>query len=110
MSRTLLIVSDLISRQQVKSVLDHESVYIKEIGQLESELPSATQIVLDLTNNKLELSQVLAVIKKHNQTEQTVCFFPHIQSELAIQAEEAGFSNVLPRSKFFSSLPQLLND
>jgi hypothetical protein len=109
MSRTLLIVADLVSRQQIKAVLDHESVYIKSLEQLDTELANTSQVVLDLTNNKLELAQVLELIKKHNQVEQTVCFFPHIQSELAIQAEEAGFSNILPRSKFFSSL-HLLND
>ncbi len=109
MSRTLLIVADLVSRQQVKAVLDHDSVFIKSLDQLENELINSTQIVLDLTNNKMELEQILDVIKKHNKVEQTICFFPHIQSELANQAAEAGFSNILPRSKFFTSL-QSLND
>ena len=111
MERTLLIVSDLVSRQQIKASLVADSVYIKDLDQLDQDLNYTGQqkIVYDLTNQKISLPNLVEKLKKHQQLENVICFYPHIHADLAEQAKTLGLQNIYPRSKFFNNLGPLLN-
>ena len=103
MTKALLLISDLVSRQQTKERLSLETIYIKTIDALEEELSKGeeVEIYFDLTNNRLDLKQALDIIRNHNLVNKTTCFFPHVRAELAETAKEAGFENVVTRGQFF---------
>ena len=104
--QTLLLIADLITRQQVKSVFSNNT-FIRNSSELEENLTAEPQqIIVDLANTKIDIDLALEAIHAAGFADRTLCFYPHVQVVLAKKALELGFENVQIRSKFFKSLKQ----
>lgn len=95
------MVSDLVTRSQIKAALGTKFTYLYSNEYNVEE--AFNLIIIDLANNKIELAKVLSSIKESGKIEHVHAFYPHVSSDLADLARSYGVKFVYPRSKFFSS-------
>ena len=101
-----LLVSNLLSRQQIKLALpDYQCQYIKTLTDISE--PNA-KVVAELNEQSIqELKASLEQIKENNI--EVLCFYPHQQVLLAEQALELGMKKLYVKSKFFGETAKLVN-
>ena len=68
-------------------------------------------IVVDLQHAKLDAIALVADLKANKKLAETpiVGFFSHVEAELQRKAVQAGYDQVMPRSVFFTDLPNVLS-
>ena len=86
-------------------------VRIESVGavdQLLSRAPSVRLIIVDLGLNEVDLQSLIAGLP--DPRAMTIAFGAHVDVDRLAAAQAAGFDLVLPRSKFSSTLPDLLRE
>jgi hypothetical protein len=114
MSKTIVAcVEDLFFRSKIEATARHLNVPVRFVSakELPSAGPDAAAVLLELSAN----GEALPAVKELRRGETTgslpvVGFLSHVDKELAKEAEEAGVTQVLPRSQFSEGLPDLLMD
>ena len=100
MTRIAAFVPDLMDRSKVAAAAPGEVTFVRAAADLEE--VGAEVVVIDLARpGALDALPGLAMAR-------TIGFASHVDRDLVAAAQEAGCDEVLPRSKFFSSLPGLL--
>ncbi len=64
-------------------------------------------IILDLSTPELTVSDVIAALPTANRPT-VIAFGPHVEAARLNDAREAGCDEVMPRSKFSATLPEIL--
>lgn len=103
----VLIINDLVLRQQVKSKFEGSKFFfIRSEEDLEQALlESVDFIFIDLTHQKLD---VFNLINKIQDKSKIICFYPHVEKDLALKAHNLGIEKIYTRGKFFTEiLPSL---
>jgi hypothetical protein len=110
----LLIGSDLMARERIRSAAAHLEMKARAAGV--SELVGALQdepadvLVLDLDEGRDEVLESLRSASKEGLTPNVVIgFYSHVDRDLAAAAQEAGVTPVR-RGRFWSNLPGFLGD
>lgn len=112
MAQIVALVDDLFFQAKILETAKHVGVEVRTFTTPEALLAAITQhspalVVVDLNarNNPLDaIKQVRAI----STTLPVTCFLSHVQVELAAQAQEAGCTDVMPRSKFSQHLATIL--
>ena len=100
MTRVAAYVPDLIDRSKVAAAGGPDVMFVRAPAELAG--AGAELVVVDLSRpGVLEALSELGGVR-------SIGFASHVDRELARAAEDAGCSEVLPRSRFFSSLSDLL--
>ena len=115
MRTVLAAVDDLFFASKIRAVAEHLGLIIEfarsdqaAIDAARRETPSI--IVIDLHSQKFQPLELAAQLKKDEQLRaiRLVGFFSHVETELQVAAERAGYDQVLPRSAFTNRLAQIL--
>jgi len=99
----ILIINDLVLRQQVKSKFEGSNFFfIRNEQELDSALKeNVDYIFIDLTHQKLD---VFNLIQKIENKELITCFYPHIEKDKALKAHNLGVEKIYTRGKFFTEV------
>ena len=116
MSKSVIAcVEDLFFRSKIEATARHLNVPVHFVSA--KELPKACEdakvvaVLLELSSNGDALASVRQLRRgKIAQAMPVIGFLSHVDKELALQAETAGVSQVMPRSQFSETLPDLLMD
>jgi CheY-like chemotaxis protein len=118
MSRQIIAaVDDLFFASKIRAVAEHLGVSIKFARSdqavresLSKETPDL--IILDLHSQKVPAVVLAKEIKADERLGKVklVGFFSHVETQLAEDAKQAGFDQVLPRSAFTNRLAEILGD
>jgi hypothetical protein len=110
----LAVTSDLMLGVRIESAAQGLGIPIIIVARL-AELRSAVAgvrnavVVLDLTDAAFPLQETLAALDAaSNPRPSVLAFYPHVMRELGRSAERAGWTIVVPRSRFMADLPGLL--
>ena len=100
-----LLVSNLLSRQQIKLALpDRQFQYIKTLVDVDE---SNARVVAELNDQSIQdIKNNLDKIKERNI--EILCFYPHQQTVLAEQALQLGIKKLYVKSKFFGATADLV--
>jgi CheY-like chemotaxis protein len=115
MSKALVAcLEDLFFRSKIEATARHLNVPVrftdpKNVAKACREAPTAA-VLIDLSNG-----EPLNAVRELRQDKATrelpiIGFLPHVDRELARQAESSGVTRVMPRSQFSETLPDLLMD
>ena len=116
MSKTLLAcVEDLFFRSKIEATTRHLNVPVRFVTAKELVKACADQnaaaVLIELSNNGDGLAAVRALRQgRVAETMTVIGFLSHVDKALAREAEAAGVSQVMPRSQFSETLPDLLMD
>jgi CheY-like chemotaxis protein len=98
--RVVAYVPDLLFGSAVLTSLTaagHEAVLVGDGEALTRELAGAEVLVVDLT---ADVADRMAVVQGYLGTgPRTLAFYSHVEAEVRAQALEAGFDQVVPRSR-----------
>lgn len=116
MSKSVIAcVEDLFFRSKIEATARHLNVPVRFVvpGELAAACgdDNAAAVLLELSSNGDGLAAVRALRNGRVAAAMPVIgFLSHVDKELARQAEAAGVSQVMPRSQFSETLPDLLMD
>jgi DNA-binding NarL/FixJ family response regulator len=118
MARVLALVPDLLFGSRLQRALaqaGHELELIGEPGRLRARLtedgePHAAVLIVDLTDAELDGSRVLASLAGRGELGdvRTLGFYAHVDVAARERAEQAGFDQVVPRSRMAREGAQLV--
>jgi hypothetical protein len=107
--RVVAYVPDLLFGSAVLTSMTaagHEAVLVGDADGLARELPGAQVLVVDLTADPAER---IALMRCHLRTGlRTLAFYSHVEADVRAQALEAGFDQVVPRSRMAREGAQLV--
>ncbi len=104
--------SDLFIRSRLKELADllgHETRFSTDpttIADLAKSHPGCL-IILDLETSEYD-SPSLARTLKHSSTSRILGYYPHVRTDLAKNAKEAGVDYVVPNSGFLKTVKEVL--
>ena len=116
MSKSVIAcVEDLFFRSKIEATTRHLNVPVRFVSAKELVKAcadtNAAAVLIELSSNGDTLAAVRALRKGAVATGMPVIgFLSHVDKELAREAEAAGVSQVMPRSQFSETLPDLLMD
>lgn len=116
MSKSVIAcVEDLFFRSKIEATARHLNVPVRFVTANELAKAcrdkNAAAVLLELSSNGVALGSVRAIRhEKATAALPVIGFLSHVDKELARQAESAGISQVMPRSQFSETLPDLLMD
>jgi len=108
-------VEDLFFRSKIDATARHLNVPVRfadMAGLVEAaDNRETAAVLLELSSNGAPLDAVRR-IRENTQTRElpVIGFLSHVDRELAKKAESAGVTQVMPRSQFSETLPDLLMD
>jgi len=111
MPRIVAYMDDLFFQMKLAETAKHLGLEVKVASTAESLLqsldPPPELVIVDLNAR----SQPLAAVQQLRNLQpnlRVIGFLSHVQTDLARQAQAAGFDEVMPRSKFSINLPDIL--
>lgn len=111
MARVVAYMDDLFFQMKLAETAKHLGLEVKVASNADSLLqlldPPPALVIFDLNarSSPLEAVQRLRAAQPNIRV---VGFLSHVQTDLASNAQSAGFDEVMPRSKFSMQLPQIL--
>jgi DNA-binding NarL/FixJ family response regulator len=116
MSKTLIAcVEDLFFRSKIEATARHLNVPLRFVGASElfasCNADGTAAVLMDLSGNGDPLAAVRALrAARATAALPVIGFLSHVDRKLAEDAEAAGVTQVMPRSQFSETLPDLLMD
>ena len=113
----LVLIKDLVLSTQIRTSCEAASInysssrtYEKFAESLEKLKPE--KIIIDLNISSTDPFEAIEKAKLHLNPRDILCFYSHVNTELAQKAIEAGLfaDRILKRSIFFNSLAELSNN
>jgi CheY-like chemotaxis protein len=115
--RIIAAVDDLFFASKIRAVAEHLGVSVEFARSDQAVRESVTRdppdlIVLDLHSQKVRSVELANELKSNPEFGRIrlVAFFSHVETQLAEDAKQAGFDQVLPRSAFTNRLAEILGD
>ena len=111
MPHVVAYMDDLFFQMKLAETAKHLRLEVKVAGNPDALLqlmdPPPKLVIVDLNarNNPLAAAEQ---IRAKQPDLPIIGFLSHLQTELAAKAKSAGFQQVMPRSQFTASLPQIL--
>jgi DNA-binding NarL/FixJ family response regulator len=118
MARVLALIPDLLFGSRVQSSLSaagHDVELIGEEGRLRDRLndaaaPATAVLVVDLTNEDLDGATLVESLTGMGELARTrtLGFYAHVDAHVRQRAEQAGFDQVVPRSRMAREADELV--
>lgn len=112
MGRVVALMDDLFFQMKVAETARHLGIELKVAGTADALLPllepEPKLVVVDLNARSGAIDAVQRLRATHPQLP-VVAFLSHVQVDLAAQAQAAGCTQVMPRSRFTQNLPDILS-
>jgi DNA-binding NarL/FixJ family response regulator len=111
MPRVVAYMDDLFFQMKLAETAKHLGLEVKVASNADSLLqllePPPSLVIVDLNAKSAPLDAVqrLRAAQPHLRI---IGFLSHVQTDLAANAQSAGFNEIMPRSKFTLHLPQIL--
>ena len=107
------LISDLVLKSKVVETakqLQCELVVVRSGDDFLKNLKSSSvsSYIVDLNIKNVEVFELLRQAHEICAEAQAVGFFSHVEHEIGRQAEALGFVKVMPRSKFFGQLAEII--
>lgn len=112
MARAVAYVPDLLFGSNVVGALTaagHDPVLVSSAGDLEGALAGADVVIVDLTDD-VPARIAAAGVALGPEPPRTLAFFSHVEADVRVAAEAAGFDLVVPRSRMARAAGQLVSD
>ncbi len=117
MARNIIaIVDDIFFASKIRGTAEQVGAAVSFPRTIERALEAAgasepALIICDLNSQRIDPIEFARTLKSGNEVKQIelLGFFSHVQTELQLAAQQAGFDRVIPRSLFAKSLPQILS-
>lgn len=112
MNGKILLVADILFSSKVKEAAEALAIpvtSIKSAAQVAEEAAQnpAAALILDLNATRVDPFELMAEARKAG-LKRIMCFFSHVDTELAERAHAEGAEAVIPRSQFTKDLPALI--
>jgi len=111
MPRVVAYMDDLFFQMKLAETAKHLGLEVKVACNAESLLqlldPPPRLVIVDL-NARSQPLEAMKQLRSAQPDLRVIGFLSHVQTGLAEQARAAGFDEVMPRSKFCMSLPDIL--
>jgi len=111
-ARAVAFVPDLLFGSNVIGALSaggHDPVLVSNAAELPGALPGADVVIVDLTDDAT--ARIAAAgVALGPQPPRTLAFFSHVEADVKVAAELAGFDLVVPRSRMARAAAQLVTD
>lgn len=109
----LVVVPDMIFSSRISAEARAQGRKVQFFRKLEALEVAVGQggaavLLVDLNCAAPDPLEVIKMVRASSPTCEIVAFFSHVQGELAVRAQEAGASKVMPRSRFVQQLPEVL--
>lgn len=113
-NKVFLLITDLIFKSKIKASHFYSPevvTFIKNMSELKTNLDEhlVELCVVDLNVDIFRTSDLVTTIKGKNKNCIILGFYSHVQTEIAKEALSLGFDKVMPRSKFFEELGQIID-
>src|SRR5215471_4974563 len=115
MDNVIAVVDDLFFASKIRGTAEAIGVAVSfprhADGVSEALQTSSPKVIIcDLHSTKLDLFELAKRLKENSTTREIplVGFFSHVQTELQLAAQQAGFDHVMPRSLFTRNLAAIL--
>jgi DNA-binding NarL/FixJ family response regulator len=118
MARVLALIPDLLFGSRVQSSLSAAGQDVELIGDAQrlrarlndAAAPAAAVLVVDLTNEDLDGATLVESLAGMGELERirTLGFYAHVDAHVRQRAEQAGFDQVVPRSRMAREADQLV--
>jgi hypothetical protein len=112
MARAVAFVPDLLFGSNVLGALaaaGHEPVLVSNEGDLADALPGADVLIVDLTADASARMELVASALG-SEPPRTLAFFSHVERDVRVEAEQAGFDLVVPRSRMARAAGELVTE
>jgi len=111
MPRVVAYMDDLFFQMKLAETAKHLGLEVKVASSAESLLqlldPPPQLVIMDL-NARSQPLEAMKQLRRAQPDLRVIGFLSHVQTGLAEQAKAAGFDEVMTRSKFSMSLPDIL--
>src|SRR5262249_4232630 len=111
MGRVVALMDDLFFQMKVAETAKHLGVELKVATTAEALLnllePAPRLVIVDL-NSRAQPVQTVEKLRAMQPELPVVAFLSHVQRDLALQAQQAGCTQVMPRSAFTQKLAEIL--
>ena len=112
MPRVVAYMDDLFFQMKLAETAKHLGLEVRVASNAESLLqlldPAPQLVIVDL-NARSQPLEAMEQLRQAQPGLRVIGFLSHVQTGLAEEAKAAGFDEVMPRSKFSMSLPEILN-
>jgi hypothetical protein len=111
-ARAIAFVPDLLFGSNVVGALQaggHEPVLVSAAGDLEGALAGADVLIVDLTAD-VDARIEVAKPALGDGPPRTLAFFSHVEGDVRVAAERAGFDFVVPRSRMARAASALVDE
>ena len=113
MGRVVAYMDDLFFQMKLAETAKHLGIEVKVASNADSllqllEPPLPKLVIVDLNARNQPLAAVER-LRAANPELPLIGFLSHVQTDLAAKAKAAGFQEVMPRSRFSMSLPEILS-
>jgi DNA-binding response OmpR family regulator len=108
----LLVSQDLFFYSKITSTANELGFRIDvegDVAEVVSKLPTSTYrcLILDLSTRGLRVADIIGALPTANRPA-VIAFGSHVLAARLNEAREAGCNEVMPRSKFSATLPEIL--
>jgi DNA-binding NarL/FixJ family response regulator len=111
MPRVVAYMDDLFFQMKLAETAKHLGLEVKVASNADSLLqllePLPRLVIVDLNSKSSPLDAVVR-LRTAQPNLRVIGFLSHVQTDLAAKAQAVGFDEVMPRSRFSMSLPQIL--
>ncbi len=109
----LVVVPDMIFSSRISAearALGRKVQFFRKLDALEAAVgqSGAAVLLVDLNCAAPDPLEAIKIVRAGSPACEIVAFFSHVQGELAVRAQQAGASKVMPRSRFVQQLPEVL--
>lgn len=110
MRKVVALVDDLFFQAKILETARHAGAEVRVVTSPETLAAAAHDAALVLVdlNARAQPLDAIAAVRRDGNPVPIVGFLSHVQTELAEQARAVGCTEVWPRSRFASRLPELL--
>lgn len=113
MGKLLVHSGDLVLGSKIRAAADAmglEYLPLKTDQQI-TELcrdENLSAVIFDLNSTKVDIFAILSKAVENGLVSKAICFYSHVDRELAEKARSLGVQNVYKRSEFFNDLPSCI--
>src|SRR5439155_3096635 len=112
MSRVVALMDDLFFQMKLAETAKQLGVEVKVAtngNALRGLRTGPPKLVIVDLNARGQPLQAIERVRQNNKDVRVVAFLPHVQTQLAAQAQRVGCTEVLPRSSFTQKLSAILS-
>jgi len=115
LNKIIVVSDDLIFKTKIDSILKTQNLKVGNYTDFnsidfESLSESSVLIIVDLEIENIDFSLISEKKNLFRKKMYLLGYCSHVLTDLMKKANDAGFDEVMPRSKFVKSLPKLLNN